>query len=1237
VKFFNYITDYERYLALPGAAGEFERLAKHQSGISPAEQSPYEFSQRPPFRPRKPVLTRPEGATDTKVAQLYAQKSSSITQFLEGLETNLIHPYGLYSQRRTISPGSLAGSSTIPFNEPDSHLKYPFSMHSFYSYAIREIKDFILLFLFFGYGTYSRLIEGKLNLSDAIMGDIASLKGTSKTETINELTESTSEMLKILHSGTYQDAIKYATSMKPDWEPKKSSSWSILLSGILALQFNEEPPTPSNTKSEVHNEIELVDVLSIIFGDHATQLSVDVRGIQFAGHLPLDRRARVSDLEKWSYVHNLKMQSERQWVHQGRFTFNVYPSMLKAFFGSKSKIGSSLFNINCDDFKKVAAKQPSFMLQLPCTGMDQTPDKKYELWPKDGGLLDVKDSLRDITKGGHRVFITSRSSKNSNVPLFLTNIIACYGEVKPLGKNHRYGLTQSSIQEHPDLNEEALQRTAEKVTKDLGISKEKCVFALPHDQHSNKDVVIIVAECSENFISSGPSPEDGLEYHVINDLPSHFVFVIPLTEGQKLEQVIEKFILVKRRHTDTVRWPIPSEFLACQPSPDEVDKNQHTIELSLFEAFRRILAIAIGSWFLISNRQENADPELKSKFDEDYQGHVYRAIADGLDKSKRERAIIATEKDIYTKSLFSSYSRFTTAQVVNNELFTSPTLSDGQINKRSFFEISGDHADHGKPIPVKEEMLQTCSECHLLVGPSGQQGGWKTRRRRACKCSTILEKTQFNVSSKKGKVTLRVKDFRGVKKDLLPAPKYFTIGEKLERRIEAASELREQILEQAQAQNTTAQAIEREMIRQLIEEGRTEEEISGLFSEARQPVSGGAAIRWKSARRSWLRKHDYGASGTIESIRRSLGRIEKQKPDLTQAVQQLETSIQTGQTGTGAGCGISDCRSKQRSDPAYRCDHEPIVIYVAPTIRKQLTTEISRLIGQEGQLERRTRGLQRSRPSGLRKPRKKSAPDPTHGPVPPTYTRGKRDSHIVSFMKDIYGNSCQMCGYVSTYPNGQEYSEAAHIMPFTQFEHFDIPQNILILCERHHGEFDRGTIWIDTTGYYKQWHPDPMRNARMRQIFGFIIKHIDGNRTHQSREIHNKRLLVVAPSSSWPEGHQINPFYFEYRFKEQRAKHGWIRKRDFPLSSKPTARDICLSCDKKRGVDRPFASRGLCQECYERFASQDPLHFERFQLKALTRRGPYQGISQILHADLMPELAPDEWKRKPRHRRYRRW
>jgi 5-methylcytosine-specific restriction protein A len=71
----------------------------------------------------------------------------------------------------------------------------------------------------------------------------------------------------------------------------------------------------------------------------------------------------------------------------------------------------------------------------------------------------------------------------------------------------------------------------------------------------------------------------------------------------------------------------------------------------------------------------------------------------------------------------------------------------------------------------------------------------------------------------------------------------------------------------------------------------------------------------------------------------------------------------------------------------------------------------------------------------------------------------KRNNKVIALIKILRGYECQMCGYSILKKDGNEYIEAAHIIPKHKKGN-ETPENILILCPNHHKEFDLGNLII---------------------------------------------------------------------------------------------------------------------------------------------------------------------------------
>ena len=73
-----------------------------------------------------------------------------------------------------------------------------------------------------------------------------------------------------------------------------------------------------------------------------------------------------------------------------------------------------------------------------------------------------------------------------------------------------------------------------------------------------------------------------------------------------------------------------------------------------------------------------------------------------------------------------------------------------------------------------------------------------------------------------------------------------------------------------------------------------------------------------------------------------------------------------------------------------------------------------------------------------------------------------RNNALCRFLKILYTNRCQICGFTFKLPNGRGYSESHHIKPLGK-PHYGIDKetNLVILCPQHYAMFDFGVIGIE--------------------------------------------------------------------------------------------------------------------------------------------------------------------------------
>lgn len=83
--------------------------------------------------------------------------------------------------------------------------------------------------------------------------------------------------------------------------------------------------------------------------------------------------------------------------------------------------------------------------------------------------------------------------------------------------------------------------------------------------------------------------------------------------------------------------------------------------------------------------------------------------------------------------------------------------------------------------------------------------------------------------------------------------------------------------------------------------------------------------------------------------------------------------------------------------------------------------------------------------------------------VPHGTIRAIRDTPASRELKKRYGHRCQVCGYSLEAAPGALHSEAHHLHPLHEGG-ADAPENMVVLCARHHAEFDYGALCVDMSG-----------------------------------------------------------------------------------------------------------------------------------------------------------------------------
>jgi len=83
--------------------------------------------------------------------------------------------------------------------------------------------------------------------------------------------------------------------------------------------------------------------------------------------------------------------------------------------------------------------------------------------------------------------------------------------------------------------------------------------------------------------------------------------------------------------------------------------------------------------------------------------------------------------------------------------------------------------------------------------------------------------------------------------------------------------------------------------------------------------------------------------------------------------------------------------------------------------------------------------------------------------VPYGVARVIRETTASRNLVKAYGGRCQVCGHSLETASGRRHSEVHHLHPLHEGG-TDTPDNMVVLCARHHAEFDFGVLCVDTSG-----------------------------------------------------------------------------------------------------------------------------------------------------------------------------
>jgi putative restriction endonuclease len=107
-----------------------------------------------------------------------------------------------------------------------------------------------------------------------------------------------------------------------------------------------------------------------------------------------------------------------------------------------------------------------------------------------------------------------------------------------------------------------------------------------------------------------------------------------------------------------------------------------------------------------------------------------------------------------------------------------------------------------------------------------------------------------------------------------------------------------------------------------------------------------------------------------------------------------------------------------------------------------------------------------------------------------------RDTKVTAAVKDMYDNSCQVCGTRLGTKNGA-YSEGAHVRPLGKPHHGpDVMSNILCLCPNHHAAFDKGGLFVDEDFLVRDQNGASLGLLTMHSKHELDLNNFSYHRTH---------------------------------------------------------------------------------------------------------------------------------------------
>lgn len=185
--------------------------------------------------------------------------------------------------------------------------------------------------------------------------------------------------------------------------------------------------------------------------------------------------------------------------------------------------------------------------------------------------------------------------------------------------------------------------------------------------------------------------------------------------------------------------------------------------------------------------------------------------------------------------------------------------------------------------------------------------------------------------------------------------------------------------------------------------------------------------------------------------------------------------------------------------PKTEASLEPLRVSQDRTVPYEISAETSQAAGEQLDFLRQPLGSMKPRKTMDRAEGRIKKSRSLTGTLAPAkkevhVTVTTRKQNIVSQLKQIYNDTCQICGERVEVGVNEFISEVHHIKPLGGHDGSDVIENMIVVWPNHHAMFDRGAITVD---------------IKKRLVY-------HANQTHP---LHRK---------AWVQKHRISTEYIEY-------------------------------------------------------------------------------------------------------------